>query len=110
MSRLVEVIHVESWRADSWDEDVPSREGWQVQCAVHGPLGSPPGWAYGRNRDAEAMATRHRRTQHAEPELTALVDLAIGAVMIGLIAFGWLIAVIAGLLPGKRQARKDGTR
>ena len=63
---LVEVISVESWRADYWDEDVPSRPGWKVKCSVHGLFGSPPGFAYAAPGDARATATRHRRKHERE--------------------------------------------
>jgi hypothetical protein len=42
----VEVIYLESWRAEIWAPEIPSRPGWQVRCAEHGLLGSPPEWAY----------------------------------------------------------------
>ena len=56
----VEVIYLESWRSDLWDEDEPSRPGWQVRCAEHGFLGKPPGWAYASCGTANMVATRHR--------------------------------------------------
>lgn len=56
----VEVIYRESWRAELWDDDTPSRPGWQVRCSVHGLLGSPQGWAYEDSTKAQMVATRHR--------------------------------------------------
>jgi hypothetical protein len=61
----VEVIHCESWRSELWDDDTPSRPGWQVRCSVHGLLGSPQGWAYEDSGKAQMVATRHRN-RHVE--------------------------------------------
>lgn len=64
---LIEVIPVESWRADYWPADCPSRPGWQVRCSVHGFLGEPPGWAYETEARARNALTRHRNAKHAAP-------------------------------------------
>jgi hypothetical protein len=62
----VEIIYRESWRAEIWDDEIASREGWQVHCAEHGLLGSPPGWAYENSSRAHMVATRHRRKHAGE--------------------------------------------
>jgi hypothetical protein len=62
----IELIYIESWRAEAWDEDVLSRPGWQVRCSVHGLIGNPIGFAYAQQRYAQAEATKHQRRHHQQ--------------------------------------------
>ncbi len=77
MSLTVELIYRESWRLDIWDDDVPSRPGWQVRCSVHGLLGNPPGWAYAERGRAHGVVTRHRQ-KHDRVERQDLTRKADG--------------------------------
>src|SRR5690348_1510338 len=65
---VTELVYQESWRAEVWDDDVPSRPGWQVKCSVHGLLGRPPGWAYEAQHTAQQVRTRHLRRWHPAPK------------------------------------------
>ena len=59
-----ELVYHESWRDEIWDDDVPSRPGWQVRCSECGIL--KPDWTYAEERTAKQVATRHRRSsRHA---------------------------------------------
>ena len=57
-----EFIYHESWRAEIWDDDIPSRPGWQVRCTACGIL--KPDWAYAEERTAKQTATRHLHSRH----------------------------------------------
>jgi hypothetical protein len=59
------IICHESWRAEIWDDDTPSRPGWQVECAECGLL--KPDWAYASPGSAHSVATRHRQRWHGAP-------------------------------------------
>jgi hypothetical protein len=63
---MITVDYHPDWRAEYWDDDVPSRPGWSVTCAICGPLGSPPGWRYASSGTAHATATRHIRSKKHE--------------------------------------------
>jgi hypothetical protein len=68
---LIEVIPVESWRADYWPADYPSRPGWQVRCSVHGFLGEQLVEHPLRGRQG---ATSTRASRDSCPAWSAIAD------------------------------------
>lgn len=75
----VTIAHVPEWRDPMWEADMPSREGWLVECAVCGPLKD---YAYAEKRAARSVRTRHLARWHdplkaaLDPELPAEVAVA----------------------------------
>jgi hypothetical protein len=67
MNAVVEIIYVPMWRAQIWDDDVPSRPGWFVTCSECGQI-TEEGWTYENHARAAQVATRHRRAYHGVSE------------------------------------------